>query len=312
MSTKGLPFRGFLVAFLYGVVSISITFFNRAVFSIWKFNYSNTLTLGQMLFSLVFLVFLKTFRLVSYADFDLKTARMMAPLVISFILMVVTGLAALQFINVPLYSALRRVTTFVVMVTEWYLLQKETPRLEAQSIYLMVLGALIASFGDLQFNLIGYILVAINCIVTAVYLVYIPKKAAETRLDTMGLIFYNNFLSFPLLFVIVYLTEWEEVVKYPDWNQTGFLVCFFTSVAQAFLLNYLIFLCSTLNSPLATSVTGGIKNIVQTLIGLVIFGDVEFSPLLIGGLVVSTIASVWYSYLKYVQVMANQKKPSEV
>jgi hypothetical protein len=91
------------------------------------------------------------------------------PLAFFFFGMVVTGLAALQFINVPMFrcvkpsrllqpqpalnsqvvslalcvshaSALRRFTTLIVIVGEAVYLKKFTPRDEAWSVYAMVIG----------------------------------------------------------------------------------------------------------------------------------------------------------------------------
>ena len=73
------------------------------------------------------------------------------------------------------------------------------------------------------------------------------------------------------------------------------------SAVQAFLLNYFIFLCSTVNSPLTTSVTGQLKAIVSTIIGLFIFNDVIITTLLIVGLVISSVGSVYYGFVKYQQ-----------
>ena len=95
----------------------------------------------------------------------------MLPLAFFFFGMVVTGLAALQFINVPMFrcvipsrllqpqpahnsrvaslalcvcvshaSALRRFTTLIVIVGEAVYLKKFTPRDEAWSVYAMVIG----------------------------------------------------------------------------------------------------------------------------------------------------------------------------
>lgn len=38
------------IAVLYGSVSLSITFFNKAVLSLYEFPYSNALTLMQMVY----------------------------------------------------------------------------------------------------------------------------------------------------------------------------------------------------------------------------------------------------------------------
>jgi len=58
-----------------GLVSISITFFNKAVLSVYDFHYSNTLTLGQMVFAIVALFLMKSTGVVSYKDFSFSTAR---------------------------------------------------------------------------------------------------------------------------------------------------------------------------------------------------------------------------------------------
>ena len=62
---------GFFVAVAYGtisrtlwltwtgVISITITLFNKAVFSWYSFNYPNALTAAQMIFALLFLAALK-------------------------------------------------------------------------------------------------------------------------------------------------------------------------------------------------------------------------------------------------------------
>jgi solute carrier family 35 protein len=201
-------------------------------------------------------------------------------------------------------------------------------------------GAVIAGLGDLSFNAIGYFLCALNCVVTALYLVFIAKVKNETNLDTFGLMFYNNVLSIPFVVLVVLGLEYEDVINYPYWTDPGFLVppppathtrppththhrtrtlgadvcvwcslgvqlCFIMSSVQAFLLNYFIFLCSLINSPLTTSVTGQIKNIFTTGIGLFIFGDVQISFLLSVGLLLATIASVWYHLLYYSLCYAN-------
>lgn len=80
------------------------------------------------------------------------------------------------------------------------------------------------------------------------------------------------------------------------------------SSIQAFLLNYTIFLCSTYNSPLVTSVTGQIKAVVQTIGGLFLFGAVPLTLPLIIGLLLGTFASFWYTQIKYYQQIISEKK----
>jgi len=294
---------GLLVAVAYGTVSTSITLFNKAVF-VYNFNFSSTLTLFQMLFALAFLVSLKRAGIVDFKDFDMTTAKQVFPLTFYFVAMVVTGLAALRFVNVPMYGALRRGTTWIVMLGEQLVLRKAYPVDESLSVHFMIAGALIGSIGDMGFHLFGYALTILNCVVTALYLVYIPKKKKESALNELGLLFFNNLLSLPTVIVLVIFTELPGLLKFAHWTSPGFLFVFFASAVQAFCLNYLIFLCSTVNSPLTTSITGQLKNILQTLIGLFLFGDVKPTVALIAGLAVSSASSIWYGFIKYKQQVA--------
>lgn len=64
-----------LCAYLTGAISISITFFNKAVLSVYKFNFGNTLMLAQMIASLIFMHFMKKHGLIRYKDFDSMVAK---------------------------------------------------------------------------------------------------------------------------------------------------------------------------------------------------------------------------------------------
>jgi len=225
--------------------------------------------------------------------------------------MAASGLWALTLVNVPVFSALRRLSTLIVIVGEHFVLGKHTPLDEINSVVLMVFGAIVAGWGDLSASFFGYVLVFFNCLVTAGYLIYINKKSKETSLNTFGLMFYCNLLSLPGVACIVYLTEWEDILQYQHFSKFGFQLCFFMSSVQAFLLNYFIFLCSTINSPLTTSITGQLKAILQTILGLFMFADVEITPLLSIGLFISSVASIWYSAIKYMQQLARQNSAQQ-
>jgi hypothetical protein len=82
---------------------------------------------------------------------------------------------------------------------------------------------MIAGWGDLTFDLYGYFLTAVNCFVTAAYLVLIAQKSQQTGLQTFGLMFYNNILSLPFMTVLM-LTDWKFLKGFDKWFDIGFLV----------------------------------------------------------------------------------------
>lgn len=86
--------------------STTITFFNKGVF-FYGFNGPNTLTLGQILFSLLFLFALKKSKVLSIPDYDQNISKKTIPLALAFSLMVVSGLSALSHINVAMFRFLK-------------------------------------------------------------------------------------------------------------------------------------------------------------------------------------------------------------
>jgi hypothetical protein len=64
-----------LVCLQYGLVSVAITLFNRAVFSVYHFNFPSTVTLLQILVSLVYMYGLRATGRMQFGALSLRTAR---------------------------------------------------------------------------------------------------------------------------------------------------------------------------------------------------------------------------------------------
>lgn len=76
----------------------------------------------------------------------------------------------------PHGSALRRFTTLITMLSEYWMQGKRSSMPVVASLVVMLAGALVAAAGDLSFNLWGYLLALFNCFVTAGYLVCVPMS----------------------------------------------------------------------------------------------------------------------------------------
>jgi len=268
------------------------------VLSGYKFQFPFIMTLCQMSFSLFMLFTMRSLGLAQFSAFKFATAQQVLPLVLSFLGMVLTGLTSLGHLTVPMFDALRRTTTLITLVGQWYYLGQRNSAGIRYSIYIMVSGAAIAAMYDFAFDALGYILVLVNCFLTAAYLLYISKFSKI--LDTWALLYYCNLLSWPFVFVLCVITgDISNALAYPYINDTWFLICFAFQSGLAFILNYAIFLCTRVNSALATSVTGQVKNIMTTALGYFMFGDVKYHALNVVGLCVGVAGSAAYSWLKW-------------
>ena len=346
-------YYGLFCAAAYGVVSITITLFNKAVFNYYEFKFPLTLFVAQMLFSLAFVsplrpqparrvsiaasrcasvpdpqtllvvrvclihkhlcrpcvattclsrshhaqVYILKVGFPSLYDFpnpNLAMAKKLWPMALGWWLYGVSGVIALKYLNVPMFSSFRRFTTIIVMFGEYRLYGRVPPADQRNAVLVMTGGAAIAGFTDLTFSLPGYCWVLTCAVSTALYLLFISKLGRESGLNDLGLLFYNNLLALPFMGASLLLSGELPLVAAYKWLHTlDFQVFFLISAMQAFFLNFLIFLCTRVNSPLITSVTGTVKDLVTNALGMTMFGDFPFNPPNVVSIAICFLGSVW-------------------
>lgn len=277
---------------------------NKYVLSVYNFNYPGLLTLAHMISSVFFLDLMKSKKLVSYPDFKWDVAYKVLPITVCFLLNIVISAMALRLVNVPMFTTLRRLTLVFVMVTQRFLNKTVPSQGSVISVFVMMLGALIAGWGDLAFDLLGYLLVLINNIATALNL-SLMKKIASSALGSadesnFGVVYYNSLLSIPMLLVFCLFNdnEFARARSFEFYSDPGFLLAFFSSALMAFGINYSTFWCTTVNSPLTTSVTGQAKNVLTNVLSIIIFG-VDCTASLVIGLSIGLFGGFMYAWVKY-------------
>lgn len=306
--------RSLAVCALYGTTSISITFFNKAVFSVYGFRYPCFVTLLQIVVCLTFLLSAHVIGGLTLPRLRWETMRLVFPLSLCWWVYVVSGIAALRYLSIPMFATLRKSTVLIVLILEALLLKKRARASVWLSIFVMVAGGFVAGMHDLAFSLQGYVLVMTCCVSTAFYLILIIKVGKRTKLETFGLLFYNNVLAFPLMlaYLSLFTTELQDIPHFKYVEDHTFWVFLVFSAAQATLLNVAIFLCTKLNSPLATTVTGQVKDFITIGFGLFVFGDVTLNRPNLVGLLISMAGSFMYSMVKLFSVRAEYRKEKRV
>lgn len=302
--------RSLMICAFYGMTSVSITFFNKAIFSVYHFRFPCLVTLLQILVCICSLSMARIFGNLKLPDINMQLSRQVFPLAFIWWLYVVTGIAALRYLTIPMFSTLRKSTALIVLILETTLLRKQAKPSIWLAILVMVSGGFIAGVTDLSFSAMGYTLVGICCVATALYLVLIVRVSNTSKLGTFALLYYNNMLALPLMltYLLLFTNELQQVTSYPYLYDIQFWMFFVLSAAQATLLNIAIFLCTKLNSPLATTVTGQMKDFVTVGFGFFVFGDVKVSIPNLTGLFISMFGSALYSLIK---LLAATSKPNE-
>lgn len=302
----GGRFEQLFSAFMYGASSVLILLVNKRLLSSYKFKFSCLMTLFHMAFGVVCLVLMRKAKMVNYAPFDWTLARRAAPLSLCFVANVVVGMVALDHVDIPMFATLRRLTVLFVLLNEWFMLGKRPQPTIVGAVTIMIVGSLIGGYGDLKFDLVGYMFVLLNNLFTALNLVVMKKTIGDTKLagDQMSIMYYNSLISIPFLLVAACVNgEMTQVWSFPHLYDTGFQMAFLISGVTSFVMNYSTFWCTRVNSALTTSVTGQVKNVLSSFVSIA-FQGVSATPTLLTGLTVGLSGSMVYGYQTF---MANQK-----
>jgi solute carrier family 35 protein len=280
--------------------STAIILFNKWILSSYAFKFEAVMLLAHMISCVVFSEILRIAGYISYPPIKKDIILSVAPLSIVFVLNVVIGLVSLRVVNVPMFTTLRRLAGLCVIVLEWAILGIVPSTSKLNSLLVILFGAVIAGIGDLSFDLISYACVMINNMLTAGYLIAAKKlDKGKTVLNANGKVFYNSLVSIPwLLLLALFNGELVAVQQYEFLYTFDFQIAFLFSAVLAFLVNAATFWCTSATTPLTTSVTGQTKNILVTFLGMFLFGDVQPTALLLFGLLISIIGSIWYSYVE--------------
>lgn len=310
-----------LAALFYGISSLAVIFINKIVLTTYQFPYFIFLAAIQFLATTVVILTLVLLKKIDIPLISMSIFIEVAPISMMFLGNVVCGLGSTKSLNLPMFTALRRFSILLTMLGEYFILSKTPSSPVVLSVVLMVGGALIAAFYDIAFDLYGYVLVFSNNLFTALSGIYMKKASLSTKCSKMGVLFYNSLFSAIALFTFfgfehaqlqyqMFYTNKNgvidgsettstisDVISFEGWSEPNFVGLFLLAAILGSVLNYSIFLCTTLNSALTTAVVGCLKNVLTTYVGMLFLGDYIFHWLNFIGLNVSILGSLYYTYV---------------
>lgn len=285
-------------ALFYGLTSFLITVINKEVLTSWKFPSFLILSIGQLLAAVLVLYIGDKLKVISLVKFNVSIVKRLMPLPIFHLGNMVAGLGATKSVSLPMFTALRRFAILMTMILEIRILGVR-PSLPIQlSVAGMIGGAIIAAADDMTFSLIGYSYVMFANVMTAAYGVYVKEKMQTLDIDKYSIMFYNSLLMLiPILILATVTGDFEAAYQFEHWTNFAFVAQFLGSCFMGFVLTYSTYLCSQYNTALTTAMVGCFKNVFVSYAGMFIGGDYVFSYWNLIGINLSTIASIYYTYV---------------
>ena len=210
------------------------------------------------------------------------------------------SLGGIKILSLPMYTVLRTFSIVMTIIGEKLLLSVNPPLSIQMSVYVTIIGSIIAALNDLAYDGIGYMFVLANDVLSAANVVYMKKKLESTELGKCGILFYNSLLMLPFVALFVwYNGDLDKALAYDGWGDPIFLVNFILSCSMGLILRYSQMLCTQYNSALTTTVIASLKNILITYLGMLIGGDYIFSMYNFIGLNISVFGTLMYSWIAF-------------
>ncbi|XP_050730101.1 UDP-N-acetylglucosamine/UDP-glucose/GDP-mannose transporter-like isoform X1 [Eriocheir sinensis] len=289
-------------ALFYGVCSFLIMVINKMILTTYKFPSFQFVALGQMSATVLVLFTAKKLHVVDYPSFSLEIIPKIWPLPLLYVGNLIFGLGGTKRLSLPMFTVLRRFSILFTMIGEKLLLGVNPPLTVQLTVYMMILGSIIAAVNDLSFDIIGYFFVLTNNVFTAGTGVYVKKKLESKELGKYGLLFYNSLFMLPFATVFCWINDdFLKTWEYDGWSDPAFVSQFLVSCFMGFVLMYSVMLCTQFNSALTTTIIGCLKNIFVTYLGMMIGGDYVFSFYNFVGLNISIVGSIIYSWVTFRQ-----------
>lgn len=140
------------------------------------------------------------------------------------------------------------------------------------SLAIMIIGAIFAGFNDLEFNMIGYFWMLINCISTSGYILYMRYASINIQLSKFEMVYYNNVLS--IVFLLPFILIQKEYLFLNNIDilyNPYFIFCNIFAGFLGFFLNFASLWCVASTSATTYSILGAVNKVPITILGFIIF-----------------------------------------
>ncbi|KAF9104325.1 GDP-mannose transporter [Mortierella sp. GBA35] len=288
----------------YCTSSILMTVTNKMVLSHFDFHMNFLLLSVQATVAIVLLKVFKNAGLISFRRIDRAEAKKWFPISLTLVAMVYTGSKSLQYLSIPLYTIFKNLTIILIAYGEvlWFGSK--------------VLSSVIAGWSDIKsfapsdgvlFN-IGYFWMALNCLSSAGYVLYMRKRIKYFNFKDFDTVYYNNVLSLPvMIFLSLCLEGWtsgELERTFSEDIRTSLMVAMVLSGVSSFSISYGSAWCVRCTSSTTYSMIGGLNKLPVAASGILFLGDPATAGNIFG-ILFGFIAGLLYSYSKTEQAQAN-------
>ena len=220
---------GLVFTYIYIFVSASLNVINRILFQNYNFHFNFTLSLAQQFTSLLLYTFaaksetfIKHAGYINFQDFW-KNKFMFLSFSFFFIANILFNFYGNQMVpNVNMFLSLRKLNAIALFLMDIYIGKKKFSYVTVSSIILIVGGAFVIGYDKLDSNLLGYLVVLGNNLMSLLYTKYSEVFRKITGFSNLKLLVYNAYICNPILLAGIFITgEYKRLFEYFSNNAEG-------------------------------------------------------------------------------------------
>ena len=206
---------GLIFVYIYIIASSLSSIITRILFHTYQFKFNFTLFfLEQLICAFVFAFFKKNIQI----DFQtfLKNLYFYLGFSTVYILNVLSVFYGHQLVkNVSMYFSLKKLTPLMLFFIDCFVGKKKISLITIISIFLLVGGSILVAKDSFTADYLGCGIVLISNILTIAYSKLTEIYHKITGYTNIKLLFYNIFLTLPILFIGIFLTgEYQKLYDY--------------------------------------------------------------------------------------------------
>lgn len=276
---------------------------NKYLFQMINFTFPLTLTALHMLVSTIgSFAAIKIFKLVPFQSVPKdKLITSILPLGAVFCINIILGNISLRWIPVSFMQTVKSLVPAFTVFLQTALLKQYSSKMTYLSLVPVVGGVALASFTEVNFEIVGFTAALVASFTTSVQSVVSSMLlTGALRLDSINLLYYMAPVSFILIFPAALINELELIKAY-DFEKYGTSFVFmnlFISGIVAYLLNICVFFAIKSTSPLTFTVFGNLKVVFVIIISVLIFKN-EITWWNALGCFIAVIGIIWYNAIEY-------------
>lgn len=261
---------------LYSFCSVSMVLTNKSLASSYRTETPIDLNILMVVFQAVVAVFCvdasRRMGWVDISELSMETVKLWVPVNLFFCGMLFTGMASLQHNSVPMVTIFKNVTNIMVAAGDFFFFGQAVEFLIMSSFAVTLGGAIAAAWHDISSTWAGLCWMAMNCVTTAGYVLYMKYATKHVKLSKFGMVFINNILCiFFLLPAALMRGEVNAFLRADSIHTLDYFGKNFVAGFMGFFLNFAALNCVQATGPTTYAVVGSLNKVPVALLGYFIF-----------------------------------------